>query len=113
MHHIKVATASPQANGQVERVNRTLLPMLAKLTDERSTHWSNVLPDVKYACNNVIFKVTNKCPSMLLFGVQQRGRIMDELRDALESSSRLNPFTPCDDFYVARSFGPQNIPLGR
>lgn len=31
--HVKVATASPQANGQVERVNRVLTPMLSKLTD--------------------------------------------------------------------------------
>lgn len=37
VHHIQVATASPQANGQVERYNRTILPMIAKLSDERNT----------------------------------------------------------------------------
>jgi len=31
--HIEIATGSPQANGQVERVNRILGPMIAKLTD--------------------------------------------------------------------------------
>jgi len=28
--HIKIATGSPQANGQVQRINRSLGPMLAK-----------------------------------------------------------------------------------
>jgi len=31
--HIKVATCAPQANGQVERVNRVLKPMLGKLSN--------------------------------------------------------------------------------
>lgn len=31
VRHIKIATGSPQANGQAERINRTLTPMLAKL----------------------------------------------------------------------------------
>lgn len=90
IQHIKVATASPQANGQVERLNRTILPMIAKLVDERGTHWSNVLKDVEYACNNTISKATNESPSMLLFGIRQRGNVTDELRDALESSGRLD-----------------------
>lgn len=90
VQHVKIATASPQANGQVERLNRTILPMIAKLADERSTHWSNVLKDVEFTCNNVMSKATNESPSMLLFGVRQRGNITDELRDALEINGRLN-----------------------
>jgi len=90
IQHIKIATASPQANGQVERFNRTILPMIAKLADERRTHWANVLRDVEFACNNVVSKATNECPSTLLFGMRQRGAIIDELRDALELSGRLD-----------------------
>jgi len=88
MQHIKIATASPQANGQVERINRTILPMIAKLADERSVQWHCVLEDVEFACNNTISKATNECPSVLLFGIQQRGKVVDELRDALELSER-------------------------
>ncbi|XP_050072609.1 uncharacterized protein LOC126560694 [Anopheles maculipalpis] len=33
INHVLTATASPQANGQVERVNRVLRPMLSKETD--------------------------------------------------------------------------------
>lgn len=32
--HILIATGSPQSNGQVERVNRVLIPMLSKLVDK-------------------------------------------------------------------------------
>jgi len=88
VQHIKIATASPQANGQVERVNRTILPMIAKLADERSVQWHCVLGDVEFACNNTISKATNECPSVLLFGMQQRGKVVDELRDALELSKQ-------------------------
>jgi len=45
VQHIKIATASPQTNGQVERINRTILPMIAKLADERSVQWHCVLGD--------------------------------------------------------------------
>lgn len=36
VQHIKIATVSPQANGQVERINRILTPMIAKLIDNDS-----------------------------------------------------------------------------
>lgn len=51
IQHIKIATASPQANGQTERINRTILPMIAKVADERNTPWCNVLRDIEFTCN--------------------------------------------------------------
>ncbi|XP_043478302.1 uncharacterized protein LOC122508807, partial [Leptopilina heterotoma] len=33
VNHVLIATASPKANGQVERINRVLGPMLAKITE--------------------------------------------------------------------------------
>lgn len=89
VQHIKIATASPQANGQVERSNRTILPMMAKLADERNTPWYNVLGDVEFACNNTVSKATGECTSKLLFGVSQRGNVIDGLRDALEVNGRV------------------------
>jgi len=41
--HVKVATAAPQANGQVERINRVLTPMLGKLSEPIGTSWSTEL----------------------------------------------------------------------
>jgi len=50
--HIKIATGSPQANGQVERINRSLGPMIAKLAEpENGLHWDNVIEKVEYSMN--------------------------------------------------------------
>jgi len=79
--HIK-ATGSPQANGQVERVNRTLIPMLGKLSDESiGRPWHRVLSEVEYAMNNSICTTTGYAPSQLLFGVDQRGKSVDNLKN--------------------------------
>jgi transposase InsO family protein len=88
VQHVKIAIASPQANDQVERLNRTILPIIAKVADERNVSWCSTLKDVEFACNNTVSKATNECPSMLLFGVHQRGSTIDGLRDALELHER-------------------------
>ncbi|XP_053968796.1 uncharacterized protein K02A2.6-like [Anastrepha ludens] len=80
--HIKVAVASPQANGQVERVNRVLKTMLGKLTDEiKHDDWVSKLLEVEYAMNNSIHSTCRDTPSRLLFGVEQRGVIVDEFTE--------------------------------
>ena len=84
--HILIATGSPQANGQVERVNRVLTPMLAKLTDESvGKYWYRVLHQVEYALNNTIHKTTGETASRLLFGVEQRGDAIDDVKEYLNN----------------------------
>ncbi|XP_076278424.1 uncharacterized protein LOC143208164 [Lasioglossum baleicum] len=60
VQHIKISTASPQAN-----------------------------EDVEFACNNSNSKATNECPSVLLYGVRQRGKVIDHLKDALELERKI------------------------
>lgn len=84
--HIKVATASPQANGQVERVNRVMKSMLGKLSEPLNhADWSKRLLQVEAAINNSIHSVTKQTPSKLLFGVEQRGEFIDELTEYLDA----------------------------
>lgn len=84
--HIKVATASPQANGQIERVNRVLTPMIGKLTEVKNqSDWSKILSQVEFALNNSNSSTTKYAPSVLLFGVSQRGKIVDYLSEYLEN----------------------------
>lgn len=84
--HVKVAVASPQANGQVERVNRVLTPMLSKSTEPvRQADWSQLLTRVEYALNNTVHCSTKCTPSELLFGVTQRGPEVDILSEHLAS----------------------------
>jgi len=83
--HIKVATGSPQANGQVERINRCLGPMLAKLTSAGTEKTlNNVLPEIEFALNNTSHKSTGTTASELLFGVSQRGVVIDFLKEELD-----------------------------
>lgn len=85
IHHICVATHSPQANGQVERTNRVLGPMISKLIcNNDKLYWYKILPDVEFAINNSVHKVTGETPSRLLFGVEQRGKVVDEISEHLK-----------------------------
>lgn len=87
IHHIKNAVASPQANGQVERVNRVLKNMLGKLTEPlQHSDWVQQLKHVEYAINNTVQKSVGISPSVLLFGVHQRGPNVDHLTEFLEDS---------------------------
>ena len=53
--HIKIATGSPQANGQVELINRSLGPMIAKLIDpSRNRCWDTVIEDAEFSISNTI-----------------------------------------------------------
>lgn len=89
--HIKVASAAPRANGQYERFNRTLTPMLSKLIDkERKIEWDQVLDTVEFAYNHSINSTTKMTPSMLLFGVNTKGPVNDMLIEYLEEDNRLN-----------------------
>jgi len=87
--HIKVATGSPQANGQAERINRSLVPMIAKLNNsENGKQWYKMLGEVEYCINNTVNKSTGKSPSQLVFGLDQRGPHADQVKE--QAGSEVN-----------------------
>ena len=77
--HILNATASPKSNGQVERYNRTLVPVLSKLVDVEKKEWDVLLPEVEYLLNNSWNRSVKETPSKLLFGVVQKRQIEENL----------------------------------
>lgn len=86
IEHVKVAVGSPQANGQVERVNRVIKTMLGKLTEPIDhADWVQRLSQAEYALNNTKHRSTGFTPSELLFGVNQRGKIPDELTEYIDN----------------------------
>lgn len=88
VQHIAIATGSPQANGQVERINRTLTPMIAKLMDmDDKKQWYTVLPRAEFSINNTTNRSTGDIPSRLLFGVAQRGNIEDAVANFLQEKN--------------------------
>lgn len=65
--HILNAIASPRSNGQVERVNRTLLNGLNIMSESECT-WDNKLADVVWGINNTPYATMGIAPFNLMFG---------------------------------------------
>lgn len=81
--HIKIASASPQSNGQAERMNRIITPMLAKISGD--ANWNHKLKEVEFCMNNTHCRSTGSSASILLFGIEQRGKVCDNIREFLAS----------------------------
>ena len=75
-----------QTNGQVERMNQTIICMIGKLEEDRKACWSKHLPELLLAYNATCSTVTGYSPYYLLFG--RRPRIpVDYLFPTLRDSS--------------------------
>ena len=61
-----------QTNGQVERMNQTIIRMIGKLEQDKKTHWSEHLPEMLAAYNGTCSAVTGYSPYFLLFGRKSR-----------------------------------------
>lgn len=73
IRHVLNAVATPRANGQVERFNRTILASLAtKNHNCPENEWDKHLEEIQLAINTTINKTTGKSPSEILFGIRVR-----------------------------------------
>ena len=61
-----------QTNGQVERMNQTIIHMIGKLEEDRKACWSERLPELLLAYNATHSAVTGYSPYYLLFGRRPR-----------------------------------------
>ena len=61
-----------QTNGQVERMNQTIICMIGKLEQDKKAHWSEHLPEMLSAYNGTHSAVTGYSPYFLLFGRKSR-----------------------------------------
>jgi len=83
IEQVLVAVSTPRANEQVERFNRVITPMLAKLC-EMPSKWDRILDQVEFSLNNTACRTTSETPARLLFGLDQRGKTNDVLRNFIE-----------------------------
>ncbi|CAG8641326.1 2328_t:CDS:2, partial [Paraglomus occultum] len=70
--HTPTTAANPQANGQVERFNQTLVKMLRKRTGVRKTTWAERLPFVLWDYRTSVQATMERTPSELLYGYRMR-----------------------------------------
>ena len=61
-----------QTNGQVERMNQTIIRMIGKLEEDRKARWSEHLPELLMAYNATRPAVTGYSPYYLLFSRRPR-----------------------------------------
>ena len=61
-----------QTNGQVERMNQTIIRMIGKLEEDKKARWSKHLTEMLSAYNGTHSAVTGYSPYFLLFGRKSR-----------------------------------------
>jgi ribosomal protein L21E len=85
IRHILNAVATPRANGQCERYNRTIISSLAALNGgSEDDSWDDHVKTVQRGLNMTISQATGVTPSELLFGTKLRsvpeGILLSELQ---------------------------------
>lgn len=84
IEHILTTTGIPRANGQVERVNRTLIPLITKLTAPKSGEWFKHLNTAQQYLNTAFHRSIGTTPFQVMFGTQPRFKNDESLRELVE-----------------------------
>ncbi|GFT21984.1 transposon Tf2-9 polyprotein [Trichonephila clavipes] len=83
IQHLQIATGVPQGNGQVERIHRTLIPVLTKLSLDDSTKWYKYVDRLQRILNSTISRSTKWTPFELLVGIKMRNKEDILIKDLL------------------------------
>lgn len=70
--HTLITTGLPRSNGQVERLNRTIIPVLAKLSIDEPTKWYRHVDKLQRIINSTYHRSIGTTPFELLFGTKMR-----------------------------------------
>ena len=68
VHKLRTSPYHAQTNGQVERMNQTIIRMIGKLAEDKKACWSEHLPELLSAYNGTHSAVTGYSPYYLLLG---------------------------------------------
>ena len=92
----RTTSQRPQANGGVERFNRTLISMLTMYCQENQRHWDEVLPQVLMAYRSSVHSTMGVSPNMMMLGRNITMPIEAIIPKPRES--RENDFSDADDY---------------
>ncbi|GFY69022.1 transposon Tf2-6 polyprotein [Trichonephila inaurata madagascariensis] len=74
IQNLQITTGVPRGNGQVERIHRTLIPVLTKLSIDDPTKWYKFVDRLQRILNSTSNRSTKWSPFELLTGVTMRKR---------------------------------------
>ncbi|GFY37177.1 transposon Tf2-6 polyprotein [Trichonephila inaurata madagascariensis] len=83
IQNLQITTSVPRGNGQVERIHRTLIPVLTKLSIDDPTKWYKFVDRLQRILNSTSTRSTKWSPFELLTGVTMRNKENLYLRNLL------------------------------
>ncbi|GFW51886.1 transposon Tf2-6 polyprotein [Trichonephila clavipes] len=87
IQHLQIETGVPRGNGQgnrqVERIHRTLIPVLTKLSLDDSTKWYKYVDRLQRILNSTINRSRKWTPFELLVGIKMRNKEDILIKDLL------------------------------
>ncbi|GFU29043.1 retrovirus-related Pol polyprotein from transposon 17.6 [Trichonephila clavipes] len=83
IQHLQIATGVPRGNGHVERIHRTLIPVLTKLSLDDSTKWYKYVDRLQRILNSTISRSTKWTPFELLVGIKMHNNEDILIKDLL------------------------------
>ncbi|GFU15104.1 transposon Tf2-6 polyprotein [Trichonephila clavipes] len=83
IQNLQITTGVPRGNGQVERIHRTLIPVLTKLSIDDPTKWYKFVDRLQRILNSTSNRSTKWSPFELLTGVTMRNKEDLYLRNLL------------------------------
>jgi len=89
IQHVKTAVRTPRANGQAERVNKTVLASL-KCVSNNENEWDKCLPNLQWSINSLVNATTRQSPNNLVFGYDPRDVTNNKLIQAVQDEETEN-----------------------
>lgn len=87
IEHVLITTGVPRANGQVERINRSIISILTKLSLQNPAEWFKHLNRVQQAINSSYCRSVGTTPFELLIGRNMQLKDDLKLRELLKEAT--------------------------
>lgn len=84
IQHITITTGVPRGNGQVERINRIIIPILTKLSLDDPNKWWKYVDRVQKALNSTFQRSIHATPFEILIGVQMKNKEDIRLKELID-----------------------------
>jgi len=88
--HSMITIGLPRANGQIERINRTIIPILTKLSMDDPTKWYKHVSKVQQILNSTFQRSIGMTPFELLIGVKMKLKEDLLIKEILEREFQLH-----------------------